>query len=58
MIEDWAPNRLRHAAATEVRKKFGLEAAQVVLGHSSADITQVYAERDQELAAKVIKQIG
>jgi integrase len=57
-VEDWSPNQLRHAAATEIRKKFGLEAAQVVLGHSSADITQVYAERDQKLAAEVIKQIG
>lgn len=26
---------------TEVRKRFGLEAAQVALGHSSADVTQV-----------------
>jgi integrase len=57
-IEDWSPNQLRHAAATEIRKKFGLEAAQVVLGHASADITQVYAERNQRLAAEVIKQIG
>ncbi len=57
-IEDWSPNQLRHAAATEIRKKFGLEAAQVVLGHTSADITQVYAERDQALAADVIRQIG
>jgi integrase len=57
-IEDWSPNQLRHAAATEIRKKFGLEAAQVVLGHTSADITQVYAERDQALAAEVVRQIG
>jgi integrase len=38
--------------------RFGLEAAQVVLGHASADITQVYAERNQKLAAEVIRQIG
>jgi integrase len=57
-VEDWSPNQLRHAAATEIREKFGLEAAQVVLGHSSADITQVYAERNQKLAAEVIRQIG
>lgn len=57
-IEDWSPNQLRHAAATEIRKKFGLEAAQVVLGHATADITQVYAERNLALAAQVIRQIG
>ena len=31
----WSPNQLRHTAATEIRSKFGLEAAQVILGHSS-----------------------
>jgi integrase len=43
-VDQWSPNRLRHARATEVRRRFGLEAAQVILGHASADITQVYAE--------------
>ncbi len=44
--------------STVVRKDFGLEAAQVVLGHSRADVTQIYAERDLEMAERVIKQIG
>jgi integrase len=42
----WSPNQLRHSAATEIRRHFGLEAAQVILGHSQANVTQVYAERD------------
>ncbi|TWU29632.1 tyrosine-type recombinase/integrase [Bythopirellula polymerisocia] len=42
----WSPNQLRHAAATEIRREFGLEAAQIILGHRAADVTQVYAERD------------
>ncbi len=54
----WAPNRLRHSAATEIRKRFGLEAAQVTLGHAAADVTQVYAERDLERAAAVMAQVG
>lgn len=57
-IEPWAPNRLRHSAATEIRKRFGLEAAQVTLGHAAADVTQVYAERDLEKAAAVMAQVG
>ena len=57
-VELWSPNRLRHTAATEIRKEFGLEAAQVVLGHSSADITQVYAERDHQLAEGVARVCG
>ncbi|MCC7085496.1 MAG: site-specific integrase [Pirellulales bacterium] len=54
----WSPNQLRHTAATELRKRFGLEAAQVVLGHSAADVTQIYAERDLEKAAAVIREVG
>ena len=27
----WSPNQLRHSAATEIRRQFGLEAAQVIL---------------------------
>jgi integrase len=54
----WHPNQLRHTAATEFRSKFGLEAAQVLLGHSKADTTQVYAERDLKKAADVARQVG
>ena len=54
----WSPNQLRHAAATTIRQQFGLEAAQVVLGHSRADVTQVYAERDNTLAARIMGQVG
>jgi site-specific recombinase XerC len=54
----WSPNQLRHSTATKIRKEFGIEAAQVVLGHSKADVTQVYAERDSNLAANVMRAIG
>lgn len=54
----WSPNRLRHTAATEIRRVFGLEAAQVALGHSQANVTQIYAEKDLTLAAKVARKIG
>jgi integrase len=54
----WAPNRLRHTAATEIRRSFGLEAAQIVLGHSKADVTQVYAERDKLKGIEVARKIG
>jgi integrase len=58
LLAYWAPNRLRHARATEVRRTYGLEAAQVILGHAKADVTQVYAERDSALAVEVMKTIG
>jgi site-specific recombinase XerD len=49
---------LRHAAASDVRKQFGLEAAQVMLGHSRADVTQIYAARDGALGIEVAAKIG
>jgi integrase len=54
----WHPNQLRHSFATAVRKAHGLEAAQVLLGHSRADVTQVYAERNEALATSVAAKIG
>jgi integrase len=57
-VSSFAPNQIRHTTATEIRKRFGLEAAQVVLGHSEAETTQIYAERDHELAARVAGEVG
>jgi integrase len=57
-VPHWHPNQLRHSHATEVRRQFGLEAAQVALGHSKADVTQIYAERDQALALRIAAEVG
>jgi integrase len=54
----WHPNQLRHSRATLIREQYGVEAAQVVLGHSDASITQIYAQKNFELAAKIMQQIG
>jgi integrase len=58
LLPKWSPNRLRHSAATEIRRQFGLEAAQVALGHATADVSQIYAERDLSLAVEVMRKIG
>jgi integrase len=57
-VTPWTPHRLRHSAATLVRQMFGLDAAQSVLGHRNAKITEVYAELHAERAAEVAAQIG
>jgi integrase len=57
-IPHWHPHQLRHTHATEVRRRFGLEAAQVALGHSQAAVTEIYAERDTALASCVAHEIG
>lgn len=58
LLEVWNPYRLRHSFATKVRREHGLEAAQVLLGHSRADVTQTYAERNETLAVNVAAKIG
>ena len=57
-IARWSPNQLRHTAATHIRTEFGLEHAQVILGHSHADVTQVYAETTLQKAIEVARKIG
>jgi integrase len=54
----WAPNRLRHARATEVRREFGLDAAQATLGHSRVTTTQIYCEVNEEKAVRAALATG
>jgi integrase len=53
-IPHWFPNQLRHTRATDIRKKFGLEYASAVLGHSNLEITLTYAEQAKAKAAEVM----
>ena len=57
-IPKWHPHQLRHNAGTFIRKEYGLEAAQLMLGHARADVTQIYAEIDQEKAIDLAEKIG
>ncbi len=57
-VHRWHPHQLRHTMATEIRKRFDVEAAQVILGHSKPDTTLVYAERDLAKAREIMMKIG
>jgi integrase len=57
-LDRWGPNRLRHSAATDIRREYGLEAAQVILGHANASTSEIYAERDAKLGARIAREIG
>jgi integrase len=57
-IPHWSPNRLRHNAATRLRKEFGLDVARAVLGHSSPAVTAIYAEVDGAKAAEAMERVG
>ena len=54
----WSPNQLRHSFATAARRAAGIEAARVLLGHSSAVTSEIYAERDFEQAREIAAKIG
>ncbi len=54
----WSPNQLRHSRATAIRERYGIEAAQTVLGHADPKVTEIYAERDFEMAARIMLEIG
>ena len=57
-VPSWAPNQLRHAAGTRIRKAYGIEIARIILGHSSAVTSEIYAEIDREKIQEVIGKLG
>ena len=57
-VPAWSPNQLRHAAATRIRAAYGIEIARIILGHSSAVTSEIYAEIDREKARDAMGKIG
>jgi integrase len=57
-VDHWSANQLRHSHATKVRQQYGLEGAGAALGHSKMSATEIYAERDIELAKQIASEIG
>jgi len=57
-IPVWTPNRLRHNAATELRKQYDIETVRTILGHATGFTTEIYAELDYAKARAVIGRVG
>jgi integrase len=57
-VGPFTANQLRHTRATQIRRKYGIESAQIILGHSNVDTTQIYAERDLSKARQIMARIG
>lgn len=58
-IPTWNPNRLRHNAGTFLRREYGIDLAQTILGHRiGSAITEVYAEANVAKAIQVVAQVG
>jgi integrase len=58
VIPRWHPHRLRHNAATFLRRQYGLEAAQLILGHKTLSVTEIYAEKNVEAAKRIMAEVG
>ncbi|GAA4465475.1 site-specific integrase [Novipirellula rosea] len=54
-VDHWFPYQLRHLAGTVVRDALGVEAAQALLGHSKAAMTEHYAKQTEEKAIQAAK---
>ena len=57
-VPHWHPHQLKHACGTEVRKRFGAEAARAFLGHAKLSTTEIYAERDLGTVEEIAPEIG
>jgi integrase len=62
-VEHWAPNQLRHLAASEIEARFGQDASRAILGHSDDRTTAIYTKEireraELERAVRVAREIG
>ena len=58
-VPTWSPNQLRHNAATRLRREYGIEIAQTILGHRlGSSVTEVYAEANTRRAREVVAAVG
>ena len=51
-------NQIRHTVGTEVRQAYGLDGTQVILGHSKADTSEIYAELDMKKGEEIARRLG
>jgi integrase len=57
-VPAWHPHQLRHTAATDLRRQFGIEAASTMLGHAHVKTTEIYAEADVERSRQIALEVG
>ena len=57
-LPNWTPYQLRHAAATRMRKDHGIEVTRCLMGHSSASMTEHYAQLDLDKARAAMEKSG
>lgn len=58
LTEAWTPYELRHTAITEIRIKYGAEAAQHFAGHSNLNTKKFYDHSADVMAEKIAAEMG
>jgi hypothetical protein len=56
-VPPWTVLQVRHSRATDVRQQYGLEGAAASLG-DTVESAEIYAERNQQLAQRIAREIG
>ena len=55
----WTPHQLRHNTASKLRREFGIDVCQTILGHRlGSSITEIYCETNASKAVDAIAKIG
>jgi integrase len=54
----WNPHQLRHSAVQRAKQARGLDGARAYVGHSAVKTTQIYEQRDLDLACEIARAIG
>jgi integrase len=57
-VPSWSVLQVRHTRATEVRERYGVEGAAASLGHRRVETSQIYAQKNEELAKRIARDIG
>ena len=57
-VPRWNPHQVRHNAATNLEREYGIDTARIILGHRSPRITQRYIEENHARARDVIACVG
>jgi integrase len=57
-IPEWSILQIRHARATDVRERYGIEGTAAALGHRRVETSQIYAEKNDKLSRDIAREIG
>lgn len=57
-VPHWHTNQLRHAIITEIRDRYGAEAAQHWAGHSTPSTTSIYTKKVEGILTRIAEELG